>query len=73
MGDFNLPVHRWGDPLDSHSRYDLYSNLQENSLHQLVMHPTRGKNILDLVLTTNENIINNLEVGPVFSTTVSTR
>ena len=67
VGDFNLAINRWGDPLNSHSGHDLYNNLLESSLHQLVAHPTRGDNILDLIFTTNENIITNVEVGSEFS------
>lgn len=67
FGDFNLPIRRWGDPLNSHTGLSLYANLLESSLHQLVEQPTRGENILDLVLTTNESIVSNVLVGPEFS------
>ena len=67
FGDFNLPIRRWGDPLNSHTGHSLYTNLLESSLYQLVEQPTRGENILDLVLTTNENVVGNVKVGPEFS------
>mgnify|MGYP003454744837 FL=1 len=35
-------------------------------LHQHVMNPTRNKNILDLVITSDENIIENISVGEPF-------
>ena len=64
FGDFNLPIRRWGDPLNSHTGLSLYANLLESSLYQLVEQPTRGENILDIVLNTNENIVGNVKVGP---------
>ena len=67
FGDFNLPVAKWGDTITSHTGLSLYRNLQESSLSQLVEKPTRGANILDLILTTDENLINNIKVGEEFS------
>ena len=67
FGDFNLPIRRWGDTLNAHTGLSLYANLLESSLYQLVEQPTRGENILDLVFTTNENIVRNIKVGPEFS------
>uniref|UniRef100_A0A0P4VPM3 Reverse transcriptase domain-containing protein n=1 Tax=Scylla olivacea TaxID=85551 RepID=A0A0P4VPM3_SCYOL len=67
-GDFNLPVNSWGNPLNSHSGHDLYNNLLECSLKQHVQGPTRGDNILDLVLSTNDDLISNVNIGPEFST-----
>ena len=67
MGDLNLPVTRWGDPLNSHTGRDLYKNLLESNLHQHVNHPTRENNILDLVLSTTENLVSEVNVGPIFS------
>ena len=56
MGDFSLPVTRWGNPLISHTGYDLYTNLLESELHQHVHEPTRVLNILDLILSTSKDI-----------------
>ena len=67
MGDFNLPVQKWGEQINCHNGQDLYANLQESSLTQLVHSPTRGNNILDLVLTTNSDLIENLIVDEEFS------
>ena len=36
-------------------------------MSQQVLEPTRGKNMLDLVITTNEGLIRNLQVGEPFS------
>ena len=41
--------------------------VQDNFLHQLVNEPTRDKNLLDLVLTTNNDLVNNVTVGEPFS------
>ena len=68
FGDFNLPVPKWGEALTSHTGLDLYTNLQESSLHQFVNNPTRGTNILDLVFATSENLVSNVTVGEEFST-----
>ncbi|MCP4272758.1 MAG: hypothetical protein GY781_12470, partial [Gammaproteobacteria bacterium] len=68
FGDFNLPVTKWGEPINSHTGLGLYRNLQESSLYQLVNKPTRGENILDLILATDDNLVNNVEVGDEFST-----
>ena len=68
FGDFNLPVNVWGGPLNSHSGHEFYSNLLESSLYQHIHEPTRGESILDIVLSTNENQINNVDIGPEFST-----
>ncbi len=68
MGDFNLPVERWGETLRSHSGYELYNNILESELHQRVNSPTRDNNILDLVLCTCEDLVTDLKVGLEFST-----
>ncbi|MBW6351706.1 hypothetical protein, partial [Pseudomonas aeruginosa] len=45
----------------------MYTNLQESSLYQFVRTPTRGNNVLDIVLATKEELIENLNVGDEFS------
>ena len=67
MGDFNISVANWGDELTTHSGNALYENLQESSLYQHVNHPTKGNKILDLVFTTCDNLVNNVQVGTEFS------
>ena len=67
MGDFNLPMKKWGEPLTSHHGHDLYNNLKESSLTQFVQSPTREDHVLDLVLATKDELIENLRVGEVFS------
>ena len=68
FGDFNLPVTEWGGILNSHSGHELYSNILESSLCQHIREPTRGQNILDIVLSTDDNQISNVDIGPEFST-----
>ena len=67
IGDFNLPVTIWGNPLTSHTGHELYNNLLLSSLKQHVSEPTRGNNILDLLFSTNDALISNVNVGPEFS------
>ena len=47
---------------------NFYSNILESSLYQHIYEPTRGESILDIVLSTNDNQINNVDIGPEFST-----
>ena len=68
FGDFNLPVTVWGGTLNSHSGHELYSNILESSLYQHIYEPTRGESILDIVLSTNDSQINNVDIGSEFST-----
>ena len=55
MGDFNLPLFRWKDGIpgdvDQPMHNVLRGFLDTNFLTQMVRTPTRGENILDLVLT----------------------
>jgi hypothetical protein len=44
------------------SRLTFTDVLQEAGLFQLVNSPTRGQNLLDLILTTNEYLIDNISV-----------
>jgi hypothetical protein len=62
LGDFNLPCRKWGEPYNLYTGKNLYEYLVESELIQLVREPTRYNNILDLVLTTNEEIINNINI-----------
>ncbi len=68
FGDCNLPVASWGIPISSHSGHSLYDSLLESALNQYVNKPTRGDNISDLIFSTNDALVSNVNVGPVFST-----
>lgn len=70
LGDFNLPEIDWlNNRALRHS--DIYTLMmdvvQDNFLTQLVNQPTRESNILDLVLTTSPDLVDNLAVGEPFS------
>ena len=73
IGDLNYPGIDWFSYL-SNSRNlvgeenEFLSFVNENNLVQKVHQPTRELNILDLCLTTNEEIISELEVCETFST-----
>src|SRR6218665_1081969 len=42
--------------------------IETNFMQRHVMEPTKGKNILDLVITSDENMIENVSVGEHFNT-----
>lgn len=65
-GDFNLSEFDWTTKSSEH-HYLLSDIIKDNFLYQMVDEPTRENNILDLVLTTNIDLINNLEVSEPFS------
>ena len=59
MGDFNLPIRRWEDFIQSTNKMHIsFANmLQLNSLHQYVTWPTRNDNIIDLVCCNDSSIV----------------
>ena len=67
-GDFNAPDLKWNDfePTTncSFNSERLLKIIDDPGLTQLVKEPTRNDNIIDLVLTNNDNIINNVRVIP---------
>ena len=65
LGDFNLPSIKWlnGSGFSDLTVESSFTDvLQDSGLFQLIDSPTRGKNVLDLILTTNEYLINNITV-----------
>ncbi|KAF2352771.1 Endonuclease/exonuclease/phosphatase [Trinorchestia longiramus] len=62
MGDFNLPHINWTTRQSQAPGSKLIDLMNRNSLQQHVNEPTRGNNILDLVMTTTDLSINGLEV-----------
>jgi hypothetical protein len=62
MGDFNLPCKVWSEPFSHHTGKILYDFICISELNQMVNFPTRGENILDLVLTTDSELIKNIHV-----------
>ena len=73
IGDFNYPSIQWLDCIgfSGISTGSSFTGvLQESGLFQLVNSPTRGQNVLDLLLTTNEYLIDNISVTDVDSSCV---
>ena len=54
--------------LKSQMSHDLYNNLLKSSLSQHLNQPTRSDNILDLIFSTNDGLVSNVNTGPEFST-----
>ena len=70
VGDFNLSDFDWttNQPTEISEHNTILADLvQDNFLHQMVDKPTRGKNILDLILITNADLTNDLKIGEPFS------
>ena len=69
-GDFNLPSWDWTNKVFKEngtyrqSHEDFIEVLNDLDLEQMVLEPTREKNILDIVLTNSPDLIPRLEVIP---------
>ena len=62
MGDFNYPHINW-DNFESDANGSEFRDLVlDNYLHQHVKLPTRDKNILDLILTSDVSMVENIEI-----------
>ena len=69
VGDFNLPSINWQNMSSTDMMGNNLINLVlELGLSQYVGHPTRNNNILDLVLSNDENTVGDVEVHETFST-----
>ena len=66
MGDFNYHINWINMEGERHQDNKFLDCINGEFLHQHVMNPTRNKNILDLVITSDENIIENISVGEPF-------
>ena len=62
LGDFNCPSIDWSTLHCNSSDQFLVDLVQNCFLHQHVNVPTRGGNVLDLVLTTEPTMVEDLEV-----------
>ncbi len=62
-GDYNFRRRDWEGEVGDVESEDFLRILQDNFFKQVVTEPTRGEKILDLVLTNNENMINDVKVG----------
>ncbi len=74
MGDFNLRDVNW-NTLETKCRTSqtFVDTLKDNLLHQLVDKPTRGSNIIDLVIKGNPDIVDDVTVHEAFSTSDHSR
>ena len=68
MGDFNFPEIGWDSSSNTLHEHPFITCLNDNFLEQLVDKPTRGENILDLVLCSDISFVQNLTVGEPFGT-----
>ena len=68
MGDFNFPELDWREPDSLDDSHPFMECINDNFLFQCVESSTRAENMLDLVLVSEENGIEDLKVGEPFST-----
>ena len=61
-GDFNFPLIDWSNMHYPPSMDDFIELLHENNLTQHIVTPTREEAVLDLVLSSNEELISNVDV-----------
>lgn len=66
MRDFNMPISKWGKSLSDVSRIGLYLNLLDSVLIKLTEKLTTW--IIDLILVTDEDLVDNVLVGKTFDT-----
>ena len=66
FGDFNLPTIDWSEPNNCTQAKDraFVDFCSDRSLYQINVEPTRGTNVLDLVLTDDPLLVSRLNVGP---------
>jgi hypothetical protein len=64
IGDFNCPTLNWSTLTSSSEDAQLLDFFQDNFLTQFVNESTRpsSENILDIIMATEDNIINNVEI-----------
>ncbi len=64
LGDFNLPEICWKNISGVESESNrLIDFVEDHFLYQTVTEPTRGNNILDLILASQEHLITSTQVG----------
>ena len=66
MGDFNYPELKWDHAVIGDASHPFFKCVNDNFLIQCVENSTRGKNVLDLVFTSEENMVEDLIVGEPF-------
>ena len=68
VGDFNCPLDWSNETATTGEGNRLIDFKEDNFLIQLVQHPTRGRNILDLIFSTDEGLVSQIEVGECLGT-----
>ena len=72
-GDFNFPDISWQDGYTHINPSPIYGTdtnklfvdtINDHGLEQLISAPTRGNNILDLLLCSHPSLISNVEIAP---------
>ena len=63
LGDFNFSGIDWKNQLSDNESEDFLEVVQDSFLYQFINSPTRGNNILDLVLSNNENLVKDVGIG----------
>jgi len=66
LGDFNYPEINWSESDTLDAAHPFIESIGNNFLFQLVQEPTRGQNFLDLVLSSDDSIVQTLQVGEPF-------
>ncbi len=65
VGDFDCPSINWNSMQGDQEGSRLLEMVEDSFLSQIVTQPTRGNNILDLVLTTDTDLICDCEEGEI--------
>ena len=68
VGDFNFPEIKWSCKNNLLPEHPFITCINDNFLEQLIDTPTRGENILDLVLCSDTSFVQNVTVGEPFAT-----
>ncbi len=67
VGDFNCPNINWNSMHGYQNGSRLIEKVEDSFLSQVVTQPTRGNNILDIILTTDTDLISDCDVGEISS------
>ena len=63
LGDFNSRNNDWELTVSGNDVEDLLKLVQDNFLNQVIKEPTRGDNILDLILTNGDDLVKEADIG----------
>ena len=63
MGDFNFRAIDWELMVGNSEADDFLTVIQDNFLKQVINEPTRGNNLLDLVLTNRDSMVSDVDIG----------